>query len=171
MKAMLLAPLLAVLVMDIASAQPQVAAPQDPAKPSYGRQLLEATGGKKQLGEISTVMFEQFRPMLAERFPRGAAGDKMVDRFLEKLLARFESDEFLDLAGQAYTKQFSDDELKALIAFYETPLGRRYVEKMPQFMRDLQSSIGQWGEKAWPEIMGEMLKEFPELRKAAPRDP
>jgi hypothetical protein len=59
----------------------------------------------------------------------------------------------------AYSKYYTHDEIKQLIAFYETPLGRRVVEVTPSITQETML-IGQtWGEKLGQDIVDELIKD------------
>ena len=67
----------------------------------------------------------------------------------------------------AYNQHFTDDEIKQLITFYETPVGQKTVKEMPQLVTELQSLGQKWGENLGRECMTEVLAEHPELEKEA----
>ena len=57
---------------------------------------------------------------------------------------------------EAYAATFTLDELNGLIAFYESPVGRTFVEKYPAVM----SSIMQQSAALLPELMRKMQEEM-----------
>lgn len=69
----------------------------------------------------------------------------------------------LDLTIPVYGKYFSDQEVKDLTKFYESPLGRKAVTAVPQIMTETQALGRQWGEKIGRETMQEVLAEHPDL--------
>jgi hypothetical protein len=54
-----------------------------------------------------------------------------IDLYEQKLIKNFKTDQYRDGLIEAYAQSLSDD-ARALIAFCETPSGRRVFEKMPQ---------------------------------------
>jgi hypothetical protein len=50
--------------------------------------------------------------------------------------------EFVPSIAQVYEQEFTEGELKDLIAFYRTPLGKKTLEKMPKLMQ-VSATTGQ----------------------------
>lgn len=82
----------------------------------------------------------------------------------------------LDLLVPIYARTFSDEEIKGLIRFYETPLGRRYSGALPTMTEQAQAVGGEMGAKMANEAISAVLASHPKLarelreaRKAARR--
>ena len=56
-----------------------------------------------------------------------------------------------------YAKYFSEDDILQLIAFYETPLGQKMIEVMPQLTMDSMQVSMRWLQSKVPELQ-EQLK-------------
>ena len=56
-----------------------------------------------------------------------------------------------------YAKYFSEDDILQLIAFYETPLGQKMIEVMPQLTMDSMQVSMRWMQSKVPELQ-EQLK-------------
>jgi hypothetical protein len=151
-------------------AAPPPAAPAqakiDPVKEKNIRHLLEVTGSKDLALQTMTNMEQAIRPMLTNAFPSGEYREKLIDLFLAKFHSKFSSDVIVDMAVPVYDKYFSDEEIKGLIQFYGTPLGKKTLETLPKLMSELQAQGQEWGQKAGRESMEEVLAEHPELAKA-----
>jgi len=63
-----------------------------------------------------------------------------------------------------YDRHFSHEEIRALIQFYETSIGHRMIEVMPQIMQESMAAGEEWGRMRTGEILREMVEEFPELK-------
>lgn len=71
----------------------------------------------------------------------------------EEFSRAFEGSEIRDKQIALYAKYFTHGDIKGLIAFYETDLGRKTIENMPHLMRE-GSAIGEeWAKNAMPNIM------------------
>jgi uncharacterized protein len=76
----------------------------------------------------------------------------------------------------AYVSVFTEDELKQLIAFYNSPIGKKMVEKMPELMRASMQISQAHMQKILPRIqvisqeMVQELKAQQEKKPAAPAD-
>ena len=83
--------------------------------------------------------------------------EKMFDVLAEEVNntideAMVEKDGLIDLVIPVYDKHFSHDEIKGLISFYETPLGRKAISTMPTMTQE-SIVIGQrWGQSLGPII-------------------
>ena len=61
-----------------------------------------------------------------------------------------------------YEKHFSHQEIRQMIAFYETPLGRKSIEVMPQVMAD-SAQVGQrWATRVLPEVREKVTRQMRE---------
>jgi uncharacterized protein len=92
----------------------------------------------------------------------------LVDLFLDKFMARANAEipKLLDAAVPIYDKYLSDDEIKGLIQFYQTPLGRKALSVLPQITIDMQGEGQKLGQQIGQDTMLQVLSEHPELAKA-----
>ena len=51
-----------------------------------------------------------------------------------------------------YDKHFSYQEIREMIAFYETPLGKKSTEVMPRVMVDSMQIEQRWAARVMPEV-------------------
>jgi hypothetical protein len=70
------------------------------------------------------------------------------------------------MAVVRYDEQFSDEDIKGLVAFYETPLGQKAVSALPKLTAELQEDGRALGQQIGRESMKEVLAEHPELERA-----
>ena len=56
-----------------------------------------------------------------------------------------------------YDKHLSDDEVKGLIRFYETPLGQKTLEGLLQMTTELMNQGRKWGEGPGRQSMLDVL--------------
>lgn len=145
---------------------PAAQAKMDPAKEADIRRLLEVTGTTMLMQQVMDNMEKSLKPVLANSFPPGEYRQKLVDLFFEKLGSKLDTKQLLDLAVVQYDKQFSDDDIKGLISFYETPLGQKYVGVLPRLTTAMQQDAQVLGQQMGRESMIEVLAEHPELAKA-----
>ncbi len=156
------------------------AAPQeqeiDPEKEADIRRLLEASGSKKLGLQMGSQMWPQIvkilRPRIERTMPAEDPRRELLARFLdkvgEKLLGQFSTD-FLEITIPIYDNHLSHDEIRGLFQFYESPLGRKFVEISPKLMEDSMKAGQQWAQNKSQEILGQALQEaaeeFPELKE------
>jgi hypothetical protein len=151
------------------SATAQTAATQtkiDPAKEADIRRLLEVSGAKKLVTQTMASMTTSIRPVLSNSLPPGEYREKLIDLFFAKFQTKADSAQLIDLAVPLYDKYFSQDEIKGLIRFYETPLGQKSLSVLPQLMGEMSEIGRKWGEQAGRDSMQEVLTEHPEMQQA-----
>ena len=137
-----------------------------PEKEADIRKLLELAQVASIMRATMDSMEANLRPMLVNSFPPGEYRNKLIDLFFERFRAKADPQQMINLAIAAYDQHFSDEEIKGLIKFYETPLGRKAVTETPQIMAELSQRGREWGERLGRESMQEVFAEHPELADA-----
>jgi hypothetical protein len=149
-----------------AAPAPAASSPKiDPAKEADIRRLLEVTGAKGLAMQSMTQMEEAMRPLMTNAFPPGDYRDRLIDLFFKKFQEKVDPQIFVNMAVPLYAQYFTDDEIKGLIQFDQTPLGRKLLSVLPKLQLELQKSARGWGQNIGKECMREVLAEHPELVK------
>lgn len=110
------------------------------------RRLLEASGAAaagKQVMDQMMDMFSQSNPAVPPEFWTG-------------LQEEIDMDEFVNMLIPVYEKHLSHEDIKGLIAFYESPLGRKMVATQPALMEDSMVLGQQWGADLARRVMEKM---------------
>ena len=66
---------------------------------------------------------------------------------LEAEFANTSMDELVTMLVPVYEKHLSEKDLQEMIAFYQTPVGKKYAEKSPFIMQESMQVGQQWGMK------------------------
>jgi uncharacterized protein len=135
----------------------------DAAKEADIRRLLDLAKFALLANQMMEGMDKNLRPLLAGSFPPGEYRDKLIDLFFAKFHSKVVGQQVLDLAVPIYDRYYSDEEIKSLIRFYETPVGQKMASVMPQMSVELQEAGSKWGESIGRDSMMEVLAEHPEL--------
>jgi hypothetical protein len=138
----------------------------EPAKATDIRRLLELTGVKALATQTMDSMMEGIKPLLANSLPPGEYREKLVDLFSARFRTKADPQHLVELAIPIYDKYFSNDEIKGLIQFYETPLGQKAIRLLPTVVAEMQKEGKQWGEGLGRDSMREVLAEHPDLAQA-----
>lgn len=137
----------------------------DPAKEADIRQLLQVTGmaelAQRQMGQMA----DQVKPLLERSLPPGERRHEIVEAFTRKFLARANSEGLIQQVIPIYDKYLTDDDVKAVLRFYKSPVGQRLLKVMPEMMKESSAVGQQWGEQLTREVLQEMAQEYPELRQ------
>ena len=64
-----------------------------------------------------------------------------------------------------YDKYFSDEDIKGLIQFYQTPLGQKALNNLPKIASESQAAGEKLGSKMGLEAMQEVMSDHPELKQ------
>lgn len=138
----------------------------DPAKEADIRRLMDVIGAKALIGQVMDGMVNNLKPLMVNSLPPGDYRDNLVELFFEKFRSRVDTQQLVDLAVPGYDKYLSDEEIRGLIAFYQTPLGQKALEVLPKLSVELQTQGQKWGESLGRQCMLEVLSEHPDLAKA-----
>ena len=138
----------------------------DPAKEADIRHLLDVVGTKALVMQMMNTSLQNVKPLLISALPAGDYREKLVDLFFQRFQTRADPQHLINLAISSYDKHFSDEEIKGLLTFYETPLGQKAVHVMPQLVNELQQAGKSWGEDLGKQCMQEVLAEHPEMLQA-----
>jgi hypothetical protein len=135
----------------------------DPAKTADIRRLLDLVGTKDLLTQSFGGSMEQIKPLVTSSLPAGPYREKLVDLFFAKFQSKIDLDQFLNMAVLIYDKYFTHDEIKALSAFYQTPLGHKSIAVLPKLSSELRDAGRKWGQDLGRQSMAEVLAEHPDL--------
>lgn len=137
----------------------------DPQKEADIRRLAQLTGAGKLGLQAMSNMEANLKPLLERSLPPGEYRAKLIGLFFQKFHAQATQEALVAMIIPIYDRHFSDQEIKALIAFYESPIGKKTTEVMPQVMVESQEAGGRWGQELGSKCMQEVLTEHPELKK------
>ncbi len=150
-----------ILAMALALALP-VNADTDTEALKVARQILDATDASDHAHQALMATEKSLSAIIGEANPGKA---KEIDELLDGLLApEFHKDlaELLDVTAQTYVDNFTADELKQILAFYRSDVGKKLVERQPAMMQK-QSEIGQArGLAVYANIREKLLKALQE---------
>lgn len=110
------------------------------------RKLLEVTGGNKMADD----MFDQ----LAESLK--SSGNGPSEKLLQEFRKEFDINQINDIAIAAYDKYLAAEDIKAILAFYESPAGKRMVEAMPNIMGDMIAQTSKISQEIGDRVMKRM---------------
>jgi uncharacterized protein len=100
--------------------------------------LLDASGTQAVFQSSLSQMIEMYKGLdmgVPDEF-----WTEVEEEFRERSI-----DEFVDLLLPIYQKHLSQEDLEALTAFYQTPVGKKYAEKTPLITQESMQAGQQWG--------------------------
>lgn len=151
---------------DWLKAQEAAASAVDPAIAADVRRLLAATGGRGVTEQFVAPILQNVKTQLMAKLPASDTRAQVVDAFIEKLRVRFNNDEVTQLLIPIFAKHFTREELEAILAFYESPAGKAYVQKQKEMLPDAQTETSDYTRKVvMPQIIAAVSDQFPELTR------
>jgi len=125
--------------------------------------LLELTGALRIGSQMSQFFVTQMTKSIKEARP-----DIPEDMF--KVLAdevngtingaMKQKEGFVDLVIPIYDKYYSEADIKALIKFYQTDIGKKTIKVMPMLIGESMKLGQEWGQKLAPIIEERVMKRF-----------
>ena len=75
-------------------------------------------------------------------------------RFWDEVLKEIDLDKFIELIVPVYDKHFSNEDLEGLIAFFETPLGKKLLAEQQPIIKETVVIADKYGQ----EVAGKVIK-------------
>ena len=97
-------------------------------KMEHIRKLIALTGGEK----MADQMFEQMAQSMRASMPGSERG-------FQDFRKEVDMKRMIDIVIAAYDKNLADEDIQAMIGFYESPAGKRLLEVMPKVMGDMMT--------------------------------
>lgn len=123
---------------------PALQAQQGNTKEQDIRKLLVLTGSDKLGEQIIDQMMTTF------------GTDEANKAFWDGFRAEIDSEELIRMTIPIYDKHLTHEEIKGLIAFYQTPLGAKLIEKLPAIAQDSMAVGMKWGGEIAQKAMAKM---------------
>lgn len=111
------------------------------------RALLEVDGTCETSQQITRAMLEQMKRFMPPA-PEG---------FWDDFLKGVDYGEFVDLLVPIYARHMSHEDVKGLIAFYQTPLGRRIVKSEAAITPEAMLAGMTWGQQLGRKAMAKLM--------------
>jgi hypothetical protein len=108
------------------------------------RRLLELTGTKDMVNQMKSAMMGQFR--------QNAPG--MPQAMFDEMMAELRAEDLEESMIPVYANHFTGDDIKHLIAFYESPFGKKVMREMPQIITESNEVGVQWGQGVVTRVAG-----------------
>jgi uncharacterized protein len=70
------------------------------------------------------------------------------------------SSQLSDQVAELYARTFTEQELKDVLTFYKSPLGKKIINEEPKILDDGFQRIQQWTNKFSEEVMSRMRAEM-----------
>ncbi len=127
---------------------------QNNSKNEKIKQLLELTGS----GKMAIQMMNQMMANL--KTTHSKAGDEFWEDFKKEIRA----EDIENMIIPIYDKYYTENDIEQLIAFYNSPIGKKMISTMPQVIQESMVVGQNWGKQIIEKIQAK-LKEKDNLEK------
>jgi hypothetical protein len=138
-----------------ASAQSQ----PSPDAVNTARQILVLKGGDTMFNALIPGVIEQAKSMFEVQNP-------MLNKDLRETANKMRADmaprsaELVTEVAKIYASKFSEQELKDILAFYQSPLGRKVVAEEPRSIDESMNMAQTWSQGLSDEVLTKMRAEM-----------
>lgn len=113
--------------------------------------LLEAQNAKSNMKSMFNSLMSAVGSSVRQSHP-GVSEDKFklfTEAFSEELENSI--DDLLKMQAKVYAEHFSENELRALAAFYRSDLGKKYISEIPLILKETVPLGVAWGQEVGPK--------------------
>jgi uncharacterized protein len=147
---------LAVLLL---AASPAPAQSPPPDALAAARELLVTMRMADQFKAILPTIMQSMKPVIVQGRPEIERDfDAIVPTLLEGMNARL--NELSDLTAAVYASNFSADELRDITAFYRTPTGEKFLQKLPVVTQQSIALGQRFGQAVAGDLQGRIVDEL-----------
>ena len=139
----------------------------DPAKEADIRQLMDVTGTKDLGKQLMDAGIAQFRASVTESQPDNPRAKQFADAFAQRFEKHFDPHALTETVIPIYDKHLSSEDLRELLAYYQSPFGQRMLKVLPEVARESQAAGFKLGQKAAQDAMEELKPDYPDFVPSA----
>ena len=132
----------------------------DPAKEADIRSLMDMVGARAVVRDAAAQNAKEIRENLIATVPANDRGQQFVDAFVADYQKRFNPEELTGQLVGIYDRHFTDDELKGLMEFYGSPLGRKFAVEMPKITSEIQAANHAVGTRVAKDVLADLPNEY-----------
>ena len=140
----------------------------DLVKEAELRSLLELLGTRDQVRDTAASSAVQYRERLLNRAPKDEKGQALIRDFSTTYQKDFDSDRAMRQIAGIYDKYYTEDEIRYLLQFFESPVGRKFAAESPKIAREMLAVREEIASKAARDSMQDLQAQRPELQAASP---
>jgi hypothetical protein len=115
---------------------------KDPGKAADLRTLLDSVGEKEQLQAVAGESAAQYREKLrsnAPQIPNDADRQTAVKSATDTFQKNFDQQRAMQQIAAIYDQHYSDDEIRGLLDFFSSPLGRKFAAESPKIAKEISA--------------------------------
>jgi hypothetical protein len=129
--------------------------PVDPALRADIERLMDITGASARAAQLASAVSDAFLNGL--RQTQQSVPPRLIGVVRDVLNSEFElafnGPEIKDKQVALYAKYFTHEDVKGMLAFYQTDLGKKTIAAMPSITREGVAIGQQWAEAQMPRVL------------------
>jgi hypothetical protein len=140
-KPLLILVVLMPLAFSVASAQSSAATKHDDIV-----RLLRLTGAAQGANQAYDLMV----PSLKTSMPQ------VPDQVWQEIRVEVRDNDMAEMASAIWSKHFTQQEIRDLISFYETPTGQKVAREMPVIQQEMLAAGQKWGNRMLDRVLARL---------------
>ncbi len=135
------------------------APPPSPAAILLAKQIIQLKGINKLFDPLVRGVVEKVKDQFMQTNFMWA---KDLNEIAAQLVKEYEprESELVDASARIYASHFTEQELRQILAFYQSPVGRKVIVDEPKAFDESMANAGSWGDKLSQEIIERMRAEM-----------
>jgi hypothetical protein len=136
-----------------------------PAAIAAGKELVAVTGATALFTPLVAGVIEQAKLLYLQQNP-GLSKDlnEIADKLRADIMPRLS--EINDEVAKLYAANFTEAEIKAILAFYQSPAGKKMLLQQPQVVDSSMKFAQTWANNLSEEVVAKMREELKKRDKA-----
>jgi uncharacterized protein len=126
------------------------------------RQIITLKGGENIFNTLIPGVIEQGRYMFEQQNPNLGSPLREVAAKLRNEFAPRQAELNIEVA-KVYASRFTEKEIKDLLVFYQSPLGRKLITEEPKAIDQSMTYAQDWARKMSDEVVAKMRAEMKKL--------
>lgn len=137
---------------------------QDPPPRESIIELLETTGSYQLALQLMSQTMDALKNMFNKTLPDDKKiPDEVWANIVDEVKSDIDKESYYNLVVPIYEKYLTADDIKELIAFYKSSVGRKFIGVAPNIMRDAGQAGEEWARKAMQRMIPRIKKRLREM--------
>jgi hypothetical protein len=123
------------------------------------KELVGITGATALFSPLIAGVVEQAKLLYLQQNPSLAKDlNEIAEKMRDDLKPRFS--ELTDEVAKEYATNFTEPELKSILTFYQSPTGKKLLDRQPKVVDDSMRFAQDWANKLSDEVVPKMREEL-----------
>ena len=169
--------ILLLLMFSLPSVAQRKPSAEQPATRDDILRMLDATGIRQQYERMQAAMLQQTKTLFPvpenEHLTSGQRSklQEINSRMMAEIMRAYTVSDAIDDIAPLYQKHFTKSDVSAIIAFYVSPAGQKFIQTNPEIMTEyMAAAIPKLRERTQP-IVEKYQKELEEVMKTSKPSP